>query len=134
MSAIWGAINLQNETIPDHVCDCMRKAFDKCKIDRYEELKDKNVYFGCGIQYFVLEAENEQLPYGSDGIYFDADVVLDNRDAICEMLGISQDEGAVLPDGKLLFEIYNKRGKECLNDLLGRQISVRSSFRPALEV
>lgn len=119
MSAIWGAINLQNEMIPDRVCDCMRKAFDKCKIDRYEELKDKNVYLGCGIQYFVPEAEKEQLPYVRDGIYFDADVVLDNRDAICEMLGIPQDEGTVLPDGKLLFEIYKSKGKECLNDILG---------------
>lgn len=119
MSAIWGAINLQNETIPDRVCDCMRKAFDKCKIDRYEELKDNNVYLGCGIQYFVPEAEREQLPYLKDGIYFDADVVLDNRDAVCEMLGIPQAEGTRLPDGKLLFEMYKSKGKECLNNILG---------------
>lgn len=119
MSAIWGAIHLKNGIISERVSACMREAFRKCKIDRYEEIKHHNVYMGCGLQYFVLEAEKEQMPYVGDGIFFDADVVLDNRSEICDMLGIKQEEGADYPDGKLLYEIYKRKGKKCLNDLLG---------------
>lgn len=119
MSAIWGAIDLKKGTIPENICGVMRKAFDKCKIDRYEEFRDKNVYLGCGLQYFVPEAEKEQLPYTADDVYFDADVVLDNRYEVCEMLGLTQEEGTRLPDGRLLYELYSKKGKECLNDILG---------------
>ncbi len=119
MSAICGAIHLKNGIISESVSTCMREAFDKCKIDRYEEIKQHNVYMGCGLQYFVPEAEKEQMPYVSEGIFFDADVVLDNRSEICDMLGITQKEGAHYPDGKLLYEIYKRKGKKCLNDLLG---------------
>lgn len=119
MSAIWGAIHLKQEEISESVSVCMRKAFNKCKIDRYEEIKNQNVYLGCGIQYFVPEAVKEQLPYTGEGIYFDADVVLDNRQELYGMLGMTTEEGDTYPDGKLLFEIYKRKGKECLNALLG---------------
>lgn len=119
MSAIWGAINFKETEITHEMQTCLRIAFDKCKIDRYEEIIDKNVYMGCGIQYITPESVNEELPYKSDGIYYTADVILDNREELCEMAGITKSEKNKMPDGRILFEVYKNKGKECLNDLLG---------------
>ncbi len=117
MSAIWGAIDLQGNPIKEEQKKLLRKAFDKCVIDRYEEMDCENVYMGCGIQYFTPEAKSEVLPKNQGSVFFTADVVLDNRRELCEKLNISSDTG--MPDGELLYEVYKKYGKSCLNDLLG---------------
>lgn len=119
MSAIWGAIDMQGNEIPDSIQKMMRQAFDKCVIDRYEEICCGNVYMGCGIQYFVPEAKEEQLPFAVDGIFYTADVVLDNREELGSRLGLSKEESRNIPDGKLLYELYRRYGKDCLNDMLG---------------
>lgn len=119
MSAIWGAINLKENEVTQKTKTFFKTAFDKCRIDRYEEITDKNVYMGCGIQYITPESVNEELPYKSDGIYCTADVILDNREKLCEMAGITKSEENKMPDGKILFEVYKNKGKKCLNDLLG---------------
>lgn len=118
MSAIWGAIDLSGNTIGEEIKKIMRGAFTHCRIDRYEEIHKDNVYMGCGIQYFVPEAEKEQLPYGNEGIYFTADAVLDNRKELTDKLGITADSDQ-MPDGEILFMVYKQFGKKCLNDLLG---------------
>ena len=92
MSAIWGAIDMQGREIPVNIQNMMRQSFDKCVIDRYEEICSGNVYMGCGIQYFVPEAREEQLPYTEDGIFYTADVVLDNREELCKRLKLSKEE------------------------------------------
>lgn len=119
MSAIWGAIDLSGRKIPEEVQKKMRRAFDRCVIDRFEELIDKNVYLGCGIQYFVPEAVHETLPYARDHVFYTADVVLDNREELCQKIGISWQEGRQMPDGELLYRVYRQLGRDCLNDLLG---------------
>lgn len=118
MSAIWGAIHLKKGNLPDTVLE-MEKPFRTCVIDRYENKKEKSVYMGCGIQYFTPEAKKETLPIVRDGIYFDADVVLDNRQEICERLGIDWDEAVTMPDGEILFLFYKRYGAKCLNHILG---------------
>ncbi len=119
MSAIWGAIDMQGKDIPVSVQKMMRRAFDKCVIDRYEEICFNNVYMGCGIQYFVPEAKKEQLPLREEGVFFTADVVLDNREELCNRLELSKEERYNMPDGRILYEMYRRFGKTCLNELLG---------------
>lgn len=118
MSAIWGAVNLAGNAIGEEEKKCMKAAFAHCRIDRYEEVCDNHIYLGCGIQHFVPQARQEQLPYTKDGIFYTADVVLDNRKELCGKLGIA-DEADSIPDGELLFQMYRRYGRECLNDLLG---------------
>ena len=43
MLAIWGAINLAGNPIDKEKQILLRQAFDKCVIDRYEELTDSQV-------------------------------------------------------------------------------------------
>lgn len=116
MSAIWGIIDFTQKTIKKEEQKRIRHIFDKCVIDRYEELEKDNVYMGCGIQYFTKEAKYEVLPIYEDGIYFDADVVLDNRE---ELMGILNITDKNTPDGRILFEMYKKYGNKSLNMMRG---------------
>ena len=118
MSAIWGAIDLNKKNITDDICR-MDKPYEKCVIDRYETLKDDNVYMRCGIQYFTPEAEKEILPIREEDVFFAADVVLDNREELFERLEVKKAERNKIPDGTLLFWMYKKYGKACLNELRG---------------
>ena len=118
MSAIWGAVNLTGGEIAKEEIRLLKAAFAKCRIDRYEEICAQHIYMGCGIQYFVPQAKEEQLPCTESGIYFTVDAVLDNRRELCERLGI-QEEADTIPDGELLFRMLRRYGMECLNDILG---------------
>ncbi len=120
MSAIWGVIS-QNCVIDiKEKEEKIRNAYSNCVIDRVEYYSGEQVAFGCGIQYFTPEAQKEVLPIIDDenGIYFTADVVLDNREDLLKKLGILNDDGSI-PDGKIVYEMFHKYKEECLNDLLG---------------
>lgn len=119
MSAIWGAIDTRGNAIPKQIQKIFRESYEQCVIDRYEERQFDHVYMGCGIQYFVPEAEKEKGPICKDDCCFTADVVLDNRQELLDKLGISQIDGSQMADGDILYEMYDRYGKECLNDLLG---------------
>ena len=116
MSAIWGIIDFDKRIITEDEGHRMRKSFDRCVIDRYEERCQDNVYMGCGIQYFTPEAKNETLPIIEDGVYFDADVVIDNREELMAKLSISDKS---ITDGRLLYEMYKRYGKDSLNMMRG---------------
>ena len=119
MSAIWGAVNLLGKPIDKETQIIMRKAFDRCVIDRYEEIINDNVYMGCGIQYFAPEAILECLPMSEGEVFYTADVVLDNRSELIKKLEISASDANGMADGAILYAMYRKYGKSCLNDLLG---------------
>ncbi len=127
MSAIWGAISLDNKQISLETAKIMKDAFKECVIDRYEEVLSDNVYMGCGIQYVTGEAEREKLPKCEGELYFTADVVLDNREFIQKE--IPEQVTADMPDGEMLFQILKfqirkQQIEKCLNDLLGAYVFV----------
>ena len=120
MSAIWGIINLEDKGIHEKQIEIIKHAFDKCVMDRREEYKESNVYMGCGIQYITDEAKYEEGPICDDEkeFFFDADVILDNRDELLKDLRVESGNTSI-PDGTLLYKMIAKYGKECLNTLLG---------------
>lgn len=122
MSAIWGAISLEGKEISKATGTRMWQAYEKCKIDRREEVCRENVLMGCGIQYFVKENRMEKLPIVEEDYFFTADVVLDNRSELLRKLQISEER--VIPDGEILWRMYRKYGEDCLNSLLGSYIFV----------
>lgn len=119
MSAIWGAVSLENKKLPENIPAVFRRYFSECVLDRVEEIADESIYLGCGIQYFTKEARYERLPVSEAAYCFNADVVLDNREDIINKLGIQISNPEEIPDGELLFKMYQKHGQGCLNDLLG---------------
>lgn len=119
MSAIWGVIDLEKNSISDTTIKVMREAFNNCVIDRIEEKVDSNVYMACGIQYFTKESKSERLPIMKDEYCCTADIVLDNRDELLDKLGINQNMNDEVPDGDILCDMYETYGEGCLNDLIG---------------
>ncbi len=120
MSAIWGAIDLSGKAINDTHIELLRKPFDDCILDRIEERRTHHIYMGCGIQYVTREAKHEILPVlqKEANWYCNADVILDNRNELCQML-YKTDANENIPDGTILSDILKTHGKNSLNTLLG---------------
>ena len=122
MSAICGAVSLNGKKIGAKECSILKSAFSDCVIDRWEEIKEDDIYMGCGIQYFTKEAVSEQLPIKAQEFFFDADVILDNRKALLKRLHFEEQDAVT--DGRLLYLMLQKYGESCQNDLLGAYAAV----------
>lgn len=120
MSAIWGMIDL-SASIDDEIISRMEEPYHSCKIDIYRKYIADNLALGyCG-QYFTKEAEYEILPIvdNSEGIYFTADVVLDNREELLSKLRLPEEEAKKIPDGSLMYQIIKNYGKQSFPMFLG---------------
>lgn len=133
MSAIWGAIDFNGGDIPEEHKQIFRDAFAKCVIDRTEEISDRGVYMGCGIQYITPEAKLEKLPCRNGEDFFTGDVILDNRDEVFEALGMKPD--ATMPDGEIVRLAFERLGQDSLNLLLGAYVFVKyDSVKKKVEI
>lgn len=119
MSAIYGAIDFAGRSISDAEIDILKKPFERCRIDKYTDRIDGNVYMGCGNQFITKESRLEKLPYYDDKSFFDADMILDNRQEIALALGINNTEIESHPDAELAYKYIQLHGADGLNDLLG---------------
>ncbi len=118
MSAIWGIVSFQDIILQDAE-SCMRSYYNtNCKIDRSESIFQKEVCFGCGIQYLTKEAKEEHLPYYDEALQlsFTADCILDNR---AELLSKLEETDTTLPDGTLMLRSYQKWGIDCVKHFRG---------------
>lgn len=121
MSAIWGLYLFEDSKVNiDNAEQAMREGYQQCVIDRTEYYQGDQVALGCGIQYFTPEAENEKLPIidQKKGIYFTADVMLDNREELLERLGYQKDDKSIA-DGTILYELFSREREKCLDYVLG---------------
>lgn len=120
MSAIWGMIRFNGESISEAEKENMVAPYKDCKIDRYSEIQESNLYFGCGLQYITKEARYEQLPKEEQGeLFFTADVYLDNREELLSQLQITEQNAERMADGALVLEAYKKWKLKCVDYLLG---------------
>lgn len=117
MSAIWGVIDLNKRDVDKKIKEPFQRVYSRCKIDRTDEFLEKNIYLGCGLQYFTKEAHDECMPIvdRENGIYFVADCILDNRDEMISILNLDSN----LPDGTIMYEAYKKWGEACSEKFLG---------------
>ncbi|MBQ6587540.1 MAG: hypothetical protein IJI01_02545 [Butyrivibrio sp.] len=112
MSAIWGFIKLKGDLGKSieqlkEKSSFMKKPYEECVIDRFEDCFFENGFFSCGIQYFNKRAAGELLPLydkESDTV-FTADIVLNGRpELIDELQGLGHvGLNADTPDGELAY-------------------------------
>ncbi|SKB63870.1 asparagine synthase (glutamine-hydrolysing) [Lachnospiraceae bacterium] len=121
MSIIWGAVSLDGRPIAKEQQDILKAPALKCPIDKFSEIYDNGIYMGCVTQYFTVESHKEKSPLRDkeSGIWFDADVVLDNRDEIGRALGMASETWSDMADGDLLYRFFRKFEDRRLNDPLG---------------
>lgn len=124
MSGIWGIINLNGDFINCKQKDKMKKPYQSCKIDKYFELLDENVYLECGMQYFTQESKYETLPFHDKEKmqYYNGDVYLDNRNELLEELQIPKEDWGMIADGTLWKMAYQKWKKKCVNHIRGSYV------------
>lgn len=118
MSAIWGTITRQDFINPN-LPKIMEASFgEPFSIDRITSIVQKNLYFGCGLQYITKESKNEKLPIENkeQNLFFVADCYLDNRSLLLEELSPHNSQ---IADGTLMYLAYQKWGIKCLNHFLG---------------
>ena len=118
MSAIYGAIALNGETIDARIGERFKQHYSACKIDRHEMVSRPDAVMGCELQYFNQEVRWERLPIIDEEhhLMFTADCVLDNRESLQKALKI---ESVDISDGALLYQAYLKWGKNCMEHLRG---------------
>lgn len=121
MSAIWGAIHLLGEKIPRETNERMKEPYQQCVIDEIRCVEGEQFLLSCGTKYVSKEDSYELLPIYDEtvGIYFVADVYLDNREELIRLLQIEQEEARLWSDGRILYEGYKAWGVYGLNFFLG---------------
>lgn len=119
MSAIWGVIDINENQISENYVTAFRKAYDVCRIDHSESICFENGVIGCELQYFREIAKKEKLPIREKGVYFTADVWLDNREELLSDPIFSNVENKEVPDGEILFRLYKTYGYSCLERIYG---------------
>ncbi|WP_026488816.1 asparagine synthase-related protein [Butyrivibrio sp. XBB1001] len=95
MSAIWGYISFDSEV--RELNTEMKKTYEDCAIDRFEETAFDRGFFSCGIQFFTKEAEYERLPIKDlkRGIVFTGDIVLNGRDELIDEIKTCLSDGEI---------------------------------------
>lgn len=118
MSAIYGAIALNGDSVDAKIGESFREHYSACKIDRHEMVCREDAVMGCELQFFNQEARQEKLPIIDEKrhLMFTADCVLDNRESLLKALDMGS---ADIPDGALLYQAYLKWGKDCMEHLRG---------------
>jgi len=61
----------------------------------------------------------EHQPLEDDGLVLVADAILDNREALCDQLGIERRCRGTLPDSRLILQAYRRWGSDCVRRLVG---------------
>ncbi|MFO8046015.1 MAG: asparagine synthase-related protein [Halomonas sp.] len=78
---------------------------------------------GCAFGHQRLDvtpaAAFENQPLEEEGIILVADAILDNREALCDQLGIERRFRDTLPDSRLILLAYRRWGRDCVRRLLG---------------
>lgn len=79
------------------------------------------IFFGNCLQYLTPESLLETLPYfdNTDNLAITSDSILDNREELFSLLGLSDDGLTEIPDSQLILQAYQKWGRECPDYLLG---------------
>jgi asparagine synthase (glutamine-hydrolysing) len=81
-----------------------------------------NCGFGHLLTYNTPEAVNESMPRWVEAarLLFVAEGRIDNRDELCEALGISAGERLAMPDGDLMLRAYLQWDEKCVDRLMGK--------------
>ncbi len=116
--AIWGHVNLSGKKLEKNRLPQIEQTMEAYKIDRVDRMFRDHVYFACAHQYVVAGAEKEILPLYDEerDVYFMADCILDNREEVARLLGVSVEETT---DGRLAYLAYLAWGEEFVKHLAG---------------
>lgn len=121
MSAIFGCVSLDGRPVPPGTGEAMGEALARWGPDGVTWSCRPGAVLGQARLSITPESAYESLPEWNEagGGLFTAAARLDNREELCERMGISPGEGATLADGTLAGIACRKWGDEAPRYLLG---------------
>lgn len=121
MSAICGIVDFSNKFLEEELSLEMMDEFKKYKFDKINRISDRNLFFGCGIQYITEESKLEVLPvyFGGNNFIITADAIIDNREELFDIFDIPKNQRNKVTDSQLIIYAYEKWGKEAPKYLVG---------------
>lgn len=121
MSAIAGIFNANQEPAVRYEIEQMMNFLRKYPANAVNIWHDSSVALGCHAQWITPQSMNETLPYydADSGLAITADAILDNREQLCDQLGIAHHARQSLGDSELILAAYSKWGTKTPAYLIG---------------
>lgn len=119
MSAIWGKLIFEQNTIEHAVDSIMRKPYEQnCILNKINTKTYENtIYMACGLQMVNDYATKEALPIldSEERFFITADCILDNHDDLAKELALELST----PDGTIIYQAYLTWGLDCIKKFRG---------------
>ncbi|MGP8106616.1 MAG: asparagine synthase-related protein [Desulfobaccales bacterium] len=121
MNGILGYLRIDGAPVATAKLAAMQKAMAYWGVDGSAEWSDGLAGLGCQFCFCTPEEKERSLPYYDKerGWVLTAGAFLDNREELIDELGLSAEEGRVLPDTLLIHRGYARWGEDCVHHLLG---------------
>lgn len=122
MSGIFGVFRKDSIPAGERSLRAMNEAMSDWRADRVGLWNDGPTAVGCRLLEITPESQHERPPTrhpAAPGLVGVADAWLDNREALCDALGVPVDERATQADAALLLLAYSTWGERCVDRLEG---------------
>ncbi|MEO8392844.1 MAG: asparagine synthase-related protein, partial [Chloroflexota bacterium] len=119
MSAILGQFHLDGSPVaPEQIARGMNALADYA-VERSATWIEGQIGLGSHLRCFTPESLQETQPHRSHDRAIVADARIDNRDDLCDRLGIAAAERSTTPDSALILRAYEQWGEDCTAHLVG---------------
>ncbi|WP_249869449.1 asparagine synthase-related protein [Oceanobacillus saliphilus] len=121
MGAITGILHFNKKPISKEDSYKLVDSFEHFPSDAIHTWTNQNIFLGCHAQWITPESVGEQMPYYDYDrqLAITADVIIDNRDELFQLLQINREQQKTIPDSRLILLAYSKWGEETPKYLQG---------------
>lgn len=121
MSAIAGIFHSNQEPVNKEHSSKMMKMLHEFPADDIRTWSNHSIFLGCHAQWITPESIGEILPYfdSEKKVGITADVILDNREELCNRLLVKKEDRNSIPDSQLILLSYLKWKDDCTKYLIG---------------
>lgn len=119
--AINGVIDFNYKKIKERLAENMKNSLYSYKLKGINSIINENTFMCCGLLDITEEDNYEVLPYydKEEKLIMVADIIIDNREELFQLLYIINDDNRVITDSQILLLAYKKWGKNCVNYIIG---------------
>ncbi|AWI06375.1 asparagine synthase-related protein [Clostridium drakei] len=121
MGAICGIFSIDGKKVSEEVGLKMMDKISSYHVDKVATWKNREIFFGCAVQYITPESKFEKLPYFDKvtNLAITADAIIDNRTEIFTLFNVPKLEWDYISDSQLILMAYKKWEEKCPKYLVG---------------
>ncbi|WP_444984217.1 asparagine synthetase B family protein [Halomonas mongoliensis] len=119
MSAILGCVHFDGAPVDPQAFQSALSALDHYGRHGRSSRLFEGGAFGHQRLDVTAAAAFESQPIDADGLVLVADAILDNRETLCDQLGVERPCRTTLPDSQLILLAYRRWGRDCVRRLVG---------------